>query len=87
LAILLKLIQQNDEPILSQPSLPILTIAKGSPISAPIIIKASAIDHSRIYVSWKPGLFTNGQFFSYVLRLQQEGHEAFQLKVRNGVLF
>ncbi|XP_011494388.1 PREDICTED: proto-oncogene tyrosine-protein kinase ROS [Ceratosolen solmsi marchali] len=80
LAILLKLIQRDDEPIFSQSSLSILTLAGGSPTSAPTIVQASAIDHSRVYVSWEAGSITNGPLFSYVLRLQQEGHEIFQLK-------
>ncbi|OXU31361.1 hypothetical protein TSAR_014934 [Trichomalopsis sarcophagae] len=80
LAILLKSMEQNDEPLFSQPSPAILTFPSGPPTSAPVILRALAIDHSRIYVNWKEGLFTNGPLFSYVLRLQQEGHEAFQLK-------
>lgn len=78
--------EQNDMPLFSQPSPAILTFASGPPTSAPVILRALAIDHSRIYVNWKEGLFTNGPLFSYVLRLQQEGHEAFQLKVSCFVL-
>ncbi|KAJ8678681.1 hypothetical protein QAD02_014468 [Eretmocerus hayati] len=80
LAILLQSEQQDDQPIFSQPSTSILTLSNGPPSSAPVILTALPIDHSRIYVNWKAGLFANGPLFSYVLRLKKEGHEAFQLK-------
>ncbi|XP_058790421.1 proto-oncogene tyrosine-protein kinase ROS [Phymastichus coffea] len=81
LAIHLKSAQQNDDrPIVSQASDTITTFPGGAPSSAPVINKVIAIDHLRIYVNWKPGPFTSGPLFSYVLRLQQEGHETFQLR-------
>lgn len=78
-ALLLKSTQHNTEPIVSAPSVVILTLAAGLPASAPVIVRAAAVDSCRVSVSWEPGPFPNGPLLSYVLRLQ--GAEHSQLKV------
>ncbi|XP_011869660.1 PREDICTED: proto-oncogene tyrosine-protein kinase ROS isoform X2 [Vollenhovia emeryi] len=77
-ALLLKSSQHNPEPIVSAPSVVILTYAAGLPTSAPVIVRAAAVDSYRISVSWEPGPFPNGPLLSYVLRLR--GVEHSQLK-------
>ncbi|XP_011637649.1 proto-oncogene tyrosine-protein kinase ROS isoform X2 [Pogonomyrmex barbatus] len=77
-ALLLKSSQHNPEPIVSAPSVVILTYADGLPTSAPVIVRAAAVDSYRVSVSWEPGPFPNGPLLSYVLRLQ--GVEHSQLK-------
>ncbi|XP_077261634.1 receptor protein-tyrosine kinase sevenless isoform X2 [Temnothorax americanus] len=77
-ALLLKSSQHNPEPIVSAPSVVILTYADGLPTSAPVIVGAATVDSYRVSVSWKPGPFTNGPLLSYVLRLR--GAKQSQLK-------
>lgn len=55
---------------MSAPSVVILTLAAGSPSSAPVIVRAAAVDSYRVSVSWEPGPFPNGPLLSYVLQLQ-----------------
>ncbi|XP_034935442.1 proto-oncogene tyrosine-protein kinase ROS isoform X2 [Chelonus insularis] len=69
-ALLLKSSQHNPEPIVSSPSVVILTLAEGRPTSAPVIVRAAAVDSCRVSVSWEPGPFVNGPLLSYVLQLQ-----------------
>ncbi|XP_036141230.1 proto-oncogene tyrosine-protein kinase ROS isoform X3 [Monomorium pharaonis] len=69
-ALLLKSSQHNPEPIISAPSVVILTRPAGLPTSAPVIVRAAAVDSYRVSVSWEPGPFPNGPLLSYVLRLQ-----------------
>ncbi|XP_023290821.1 proto-oncogene tyrosine-protein kinase ROS isoform X2 [Orussus abietinus] len=77
-AVLLKSSQHNPEPIVSAASVVILTLAAGLPTSAPVIVRAAAVDSCRVSVSWEPGPFPNGPLLSYVLRLQ--GADYSQLK-------
>ncbi|XP_015585702.1 proto-oncogene tyrosine-protein kinase ROS isoform X3 [Cephus cinctus] len=77
-ALLLKSTQHNPEPIVSAPSVVILTHSAGLPTSAPVIVRAAAVDSCRVSVSWEPGPFPNGPLLSYVLRLQ--GADYSQLK-------
>ncbi|XP_016769860.2 proto-oncogene tyrosine-protein kinase ROS isoform X5 [Apis mellifera] len=77
-ALLLKSSQHNPEPIVSAPSVVIRTLAAGLPTSAPVIVRAVAVDSCRASVSWEPGPFPNGPLLSYVLRLQGADHS--QLK-------
>ena len=72
---------RDDEPIYSRPSVPIVTFAGEPPGSKPVILKALAIDHSKIYVKWKAGLFPNAPLFSYVLKLQHQSREIFHIPV------
>lgn len=78
-AMFLKSSQHNPEPIVSAPSVVILTRAEGLPTSAPVIVRAAAVDSYGVSVSWEPGPFPNGPLLSYVLRLQWDNHT--QLKV------
>lgn len=78
-ALLLKSTQHNPELIVSAPSVVIRTLAAGLPTSAPVIVRAVAVDSCRASVSWEPGPFPNGPLLSYVLRLQGADHS--QLKV------
>lgn len=64
---------------MSAPSVVILTCPAGLPTSAPVIVRAAAVDSYRVSVSWEPGPFSNGPLLSYVLRLQRAEHT--QLKV------
>ncbi|KAL6432278.1 hypothetical protein ACFW04_006732 [Cataglyphis niger] len=73
-ALLLKSSQHNPEPIVSAPSVVILTCPAGLPTSAPVIVRAAAVDSYRVSVSWEPGPFSNGPLLSYVLRLQRAEH-------------
>ncbi|KAI4491041.1 hypothetical protein M0802_010458 [Mischocyttarus mexicanus] len=68
----------NPEPIVSAPSVVILTLAAGLPSSPPVIVRAAAVDSCRVSVSWEPGPFPNGPLLSYVLHLQGTDHS--QLK-------
>ncbi|CAD1471670.1 unnamed protein product, partial [Heterotrigona itama] len=77
-ALLLKSTQHNPELIVSAPSVVIRTLAAGLPTSAPVIVRAVAVDSCRASVSWEPGPFPNGPLLSYVLRLQGADHS--QLK-------
>ncbi|XP_066586207.1 proto-oncogene tyrosine-protein kinase ROS [Prorops nasuta] len=77
-ALLLRSSQHNPEPIVSAPSVVILTLAADLPASAPVIVRAAAVDSCRVSVSWEPGPFPNGPLLSYVLRLQGANHS--QLK-------
>ncbi|XP_018353318.1 PREDICTED: proto-oncogene tyrosine-protein kinase ROS isoform X2 [Trachymyrmex septentrionalis] len=79
-ALLLKSSQHNPEPIVSAPSVVILTYAADLPTSAPVIVRAAAVDSYRVSVSWEPGPFPNGPLLSYVLRLQGVEHGLSQLK-------
>ncbi|KYQ48889.1 Proto-oncogene tyrosine-protein kinase ROS [Trachymyrmex zeteki] len=80
-ALLLRSSQHNPEPIVSAPSVVILTFAADLPTSAPVIVRAAAVDSYRVSVSWEPGPFPNGPLLSYVLRLQGVEHKGLnQLK-------
>ncbi|KAF7989871.1 hypothetical protein HCN44_008545 [Aphidius gifuensis] len=68
--LLLKSSQHNPKPIVSDPSVVIQTLAAGRPTSAPVIVRAVAVDSYRVSVSWEPGPFPNGPLLSYVLQLQ-----------------
>ncbi|XP_015109279.1 proto-oncogene tyrosine-protein kinase ROS [Diachasma alloeum] len=75
-ALLLKSSQHNPEPIVSAPSVVILTLAAGRPTSAPVIVRAAAVDSYRVSVSWEPGPFPNGPLLSYVLQLQGANNDS-----------
>lgn len=72
---LLKSSQHNPEPIVSAPSVVILTCPAGLPTSAPVIVRTTAVDSYRVSISWEPGPFSNGPILSYVLRLQGAEHK------------
>lgn len=57
--------------LFSDPSLVISTLAQGAPLSEPIIVRAVAVDHTRISLSWESGLFENGPILFYVLQITE----------------
>ncbi|XP_055642898.1 proto-oncogene tyrosine-protein kinase ROS isoform X2 [Toxorhynchites rutilus septentrionalis] len=61
---------RHDEVLISEQSVIILTLAQGPPMSEPKIVRAVAVDHSRISISWEPGPFPNGPVLSYVLQIK-----------------
>ncbi|XP_055536181.1 proto-oncogene tyrosine-protein kinase ROS isoform X2 [Wyeomyia smithii] len=60
----------HDEVLISEQSVIILTSAQGPPKSEPKIVRAVAVDYSRISISWEPGPFPNGPILSYVLQIK-----------------
>ncbi|XP_055602255.1 proto-oncogene tyrosine-protein kinase ROS isoform X2 [Uranotaenia lowii] len=66
----LMLSSQHEEMLISEQSVIILTLPMGSPMSEPKIVRAVAVDHSRISISWEPGPFPNGPVLSYVLQIK-----------------
>ena len=62
----------------------ISTLPSGVPSSAPTIVRATAVDSSRISVSWEPGPFPNGPVLSYVLQINElpEGYPALKVSQR-----
>lgn len=62
----------------------ISTLPSGVPSSAPTIVRATAVDSSRISVSWEPGPFPNGPVLSYVLQINElpEGYSALKVSQR-----
>ncbi|XP_071055369.1 proto-oncogene tyrosine-protein kinase ROS isoform X1 [Onthophagus taurus] len=63
------LIYQLNEPIFSAPSVVMMTLPQGAPMSPPASVRAVPVDCTRISVSWTPGSFPNGPILSYVVRL------------------
>lgn len=61
----------RETDIYSEPSLVIITSAQGAPLSEPIIVRAVAVDHTRISLSWESGLFPNGPILFYVLQITE----------------
>lgn len=55
----------------SEQSLVIITAEEGPPQSEPNIVRAVAVDHTRISVSWEPGLLKNGPILFYVLEIKE----------------
>lgn len=68
--IAIMLSQTRDETLPSKQSVVISTLAAGKPSSKPSIVRAVAVDHTRISVSWEPGPFPNGPVLSYVLQIK-----------------
>jgi hypothetical protein len=78
------LLSHHSELIVSEPSVVISTLPSGVPSSAPTIVRATAVDSSRISVSWEPGPFPNGPVLSYVLQINElpEGYSALKVSQR-----
>lgn len=78
------LLSRHSAPIVSEPSVVISTLPSGVPASAPTIVRATAVDSSRISVSWEPGPFPNGPVLSYVLQINElpEGYSALKVSER-----
>uniref|UniRef100_A0A182MQB4 Tyrosine-protein kinase receptor n=1 Tax=Anopheles culicifacies TaxID=139723 RepID=A0A182MQB4_9DIPT len=60
----------HDQVLTSEQSVIISTLPSGVPTSEPTIVRAVAVDHSRISISWEPGPFPNGPVLSYVLQIK-----------------
>ncbi|XP_058063474.1 protein sevenless [Anopheles bellator] len=60
----------HDQVLTSEQSVIISTMPAGVPTSKPTIVRAVAVDHSRISISWEPGPFPNGPVLSYVLQIK-----------------
>lgn len=59
----------------SEQSLIISTLAQGSPLSKPEIVRAVAVDDTRISISWESGPFTNGPILFYVLQIKESYYD------------
>lgn len=68
--VVLILSTENKLELLSNESLIIQTLSAGPPISTPVIIRAVAVDHTRISISWVSGPFSNGPIVFYVLQIK-----------------
>lgn len=55
----------------------IITAEEGSPQSEPSIVRAVAVDHTRISISWEPGLLKNGPILFYVLEIKDTDHAGY----------
>lgn len=64
------LILSTNHEMFSEQSVIISTLPKGTPMSEPANVRAVAVDHARISVSWEPGPFPNGPILSYVLQIK-----------------
>ncbi|KFB37897.1 AGAP000015-PA-like protein [Anopheles sinensis] len=62
---------KHDQVLTSEQSVIISTLPSGVPTSRPRIVRAVAVDHSRISISWEPGPFPNGPVLSYVLQIKE----------------
>lgn len=68
----------------SEQSLVIITAEEGPPQSEPDIVRAVAVDHTRISISWEPGLLKNGPILFYVLQINESKRDTyFAIKVDN----
>lgn len=66
----------------SEQSLVIITAEEGPPQSEPEIVRAVAVDHTRISISWEPGLLKNGPILFYVLQIKESQRDTyFTIKV------
>lgn len=84
--IAIMLSQTRDETLPSKQSVVISTLAAGKPMSKPSIVRAVAVDHTRISVSWEPGPFPNGPVLSYVLQikdLSSDGYSALKVRIKS----
>lgn len=60
----------------------IITAEEGAPQSEPDIVRAVAVDHTRISISWEPGLLKNGPILFYVLQVKESNDDEYQYKVQ-----
>lgn len=73
---------KHNEVLPSEQSVPISTLPAGVPLSEPAIVRAVAVDHTRISVSWEAGPFPNGPILSYVLQIKDlnpDGYSALKV--------
>uniref|UniRef100_A0A1B0DB76 Fibronectin type-III domain-containing protein n=1 Tax=Phlebotomus papatasi TaxID=29031 RepID=A0A1B0DB76_PHLPP len=83
----LLLSKQHDEFLTSEQSVIISTLPMGVPLSEPAIVRAVAVDHTRISVTWEPGPFPNGPVLSYVLQIRDLSLNISALKVSHSLRF
>lgn len=68
----------------SEQSLVIITAEGGPPASEPAIVRAVAVDHARISISWEQGRLKNGPILFYVLTIKESNQNGyFTYKVHN----
>ncbi|XP_076250339.1 receptor protein-tyrosine kinase sevenless isoform X2 [Rhynchophorus ferrugineus] len=67
--IALNLGHRDDQPIYSDQSLVIATLAAGIPASPPAQVRAAPVDAHSVSVTWEPGPFPHGPLLSYVLQI------------------
>lgn len=71
----------------SEQSLVMITAEEGPPQSKPDIVRAVAVDHTRISISWEPGLLKNGPILFYVLKIKESDRDSnFTIKVQNATI-
>lgn len=70
----------------SKQSLVIKTLAMGPPSAPPVIVRAVAVDHTRISISWEPGPYPNGPILSYVLKIKDLNSDYSAMKVYSFLL-
>lgn len=83
--IALPLSNKQDEFLFSDQSIIISTLAQGRP-QEPANVRAIAVDHTRISVSWTPGAFPNGPILSYKLQIKDVapvGYSAIKVFLRD----
>lgn len=56
----------HEKELFSEQSVIISTLPMGKPMSEPAIVRAVAIDHTRISISWEPGPFPRSFFFNKI---------------------
>lgn len=61
----------------SEQSLVIITAEEGPPQSQPDIVRAVAVDHTRVSISWEPGLLKNGPILFYVLQIKEADRDTY----------
>lgn len=61
----------------SEQSLVIITAEEGPPQSQPDIVRGVAVDHTRISISWEPGLLKNGPILFYVLQIKESDRDTY----------
>ncbi|XP_031627487.1 proto-oncogene tyrosine-protein kinase ROS-like isoform X2 [Contarinia nasturtii] len=61
----------------SEQSLVIITAEEGPPQSEPDIVRAVAVDHTRISIAWEPGLLKNGPILFYVLQIKESHRDTY----------
>lgn len=73
----LMLSTDSELALFSEQSLIISTLAQGPPVSKPVIVRAIAVDHTRISISWGSGPFPNGPIVFYVLQIKDTNHDGY----------
>ncbi|XP_066156235.1 proto-oncogene tyrosine-protein kinase ROS isoform X1 [Euwallacea fornicatus] len=75
----------GDEPIYSDQSVVIATLAEGIPASPPANVRVALVDAHSVSVTWEPGPFPHGPLLSYVLKITELGASGGQIMARTEV--